>query len=194
MAVVAQYIDNNLFVVTQRPISLEEFEQEFESKEDDYKYEWVDGFVEKSKRTMNQDQFYIMANLRDLFFRLRIDRKVNGYLETEFSTFLSEQTKRIPDIAYYSQTQFEGMKKGKNQIPEFLIEVISKTDNINRVGRKIQNYREAGVKVVWHIFPEINEVHVYHGENMTIMEGDKICSAAPVLPDFQISVNDLLMK
>jgi Uma2 family endonuclease len=86
------------------------------------------------------------------------------------------------------------MAAGENQVPEFVIEIILKTDNINRVNRKVQNYREAKVAVIWHVFPELEEVHIYHDDKMVILKGTRICSAAPILSDFEITVNDVFKK
>lgn len=86
------------------------------------------------------------------------------------------------------------MAAGENQTPEFVIEIISKTDNINRVTKKVQNYREAKVAVIWHIFPDLEEVHIYKGTNMVTLTGNDICSAAPTLPDFKIAVDDIFKK
>ena len=83
------------------------------------------------------------------------------------------------------------MAKSINQVPEFVIEIISTTDEMNRVYTKMRNYRAAKVPVVWHIFPELQEVHIYHGLKMHICVGDMMCSAAPVLPDFNIALSDI---
>lgn len=75
-------------------------------------------------------------------------------------------------------------------MPLFVIEVISTNDQMNLVHEKMEDYRNAEVPVVWHILPKRKEVHVYlYGKNMTICKGEEVCSAAPVLPDFNITVN-----
>lgn len=175
-------------------ISWEDFEQEYLSREDEWKYEWVNGYVEKTERTMNQYQFFILANLRECFENLKREGKITGYLEAEVDAYFLENVHRIPDIAYYTNEQVAKMGNGENQVPEFVIEIISKTDNINRVTKKMKNYREARVAVVWHVFPDLKEIHIYHGTEMTTVTGDEICSAVPVLPDFNISVNDIFKK
>ena len=48
--------------------------------------------------------------------------------------------------------------------------------------------------VVWHIFPDLEEVHIYKGPNMITFSRDEICSADPILPDFKITVNDIFKK
>ena len=168
-----------------------EFQKKYLHRDDKFKYEWVDGFVEKTARTMNQLQQIIFHNLVDFFDRLRTEGKVNGRLSAEVDTFFLDKVHRRPDGAYFSAAQRVLMAQSINQVPQFVIEVISTTDEMNRVYAKMKNYRAANVPVVWHIFPELKEVHVYHGLNMKICVGDVLCSAAPVLPDFNIPLLDI---
>ena len=195
MTAIGKYQDSDLaYYSSHEKISWADFEKEYFSREDKWKYEWVNGYVEQTERTMNQYQFYILANLRNLFEDLKKAGKISGYLEAEVDAFFLENVHRIPDIAYFTKEQVISMSQGHNQVPKWVIEIISKIDNINRVTKKLQNYRAAEVAVIWHIFPDLAEVHVYQGDNMTILTGDKICSASPVLSAFEISVNDLFKK
>ena len=45
-----------------RPISWETFKKVYLEREDGFKYEWVDGYVEKTSRTMDKKQFFISVN------------------------------------------------------------------------------------------------------------------------------------
>ena len=66
-----------------------------------------------------------------------------------------------------------------------------------RVVKKMQDYRAAGVKTVWHIFPEQKQVHVYSGGNldkMVVRRGDKTCSAELGLVEFEIPVGEIFKK
>ncbi|MEZ4905807.1 MAG: hypothetical protein R2822_30600 [Spirosomataceae bacterium] len=48
------------------------------------------------------------------------------------------------------------------------------------------------MQVVWPIYPENQVVYVYTSrKSVKICTDTDICSAAPVLPDFEISVNEL---
>lgn len=51
-----------------KKISWETFEKKYLSREDEWKYEWVDGIVEKTKRDLHEKQFNILANLRDFSY------------------------------------------------------------------------------------------------------------------------------
>lgn len=63
---------------------------------------------------------------------------------------------------------------------------------MGKVHAKMKDYRAANVQVVWHIFPKLEEIHVYHGKNMTIWLSSDFCSAEPVIAGFVLSVMDVL--
>lgn len=177
-----------------RKISWTEFQKRYLSREDNFKYEWVDGVVEKTPRTMDRKQFFIIENLMVLLDTLKYQNKTDGRLIPEGDNFFSGNHRR-PDIAFYTREQIRLAQDDDNiVVPQFVIEVISTNDQMNKVVKKMKNYREAAVPIIWHIFPNQNEIHVYQGKQMTICVGDDICSAEPVIKGFKISVNDVLKK
>ena len=180
----------------QKFISWTDFQKKYLSREDNYKYEWLNGIVEKTNRNMDYTQFYIAQNLMVLFRTLINNGKTNGELMTEGDIFFLENHRR-PDIFYMTDKQLAYTAHGENQVPLFIGEIISSKDQINKVTLKMQNYRAAGVQVVWHLFPEYEEVHVYSGQNLTNMvvcKGEDICTAASVIPDFSLTVSTIFKK
>ena len=157
---------------------------------DGYKYEWNDGELIKFSG-MNRKQVKIYDILNTLFIEKNYWKV--GTFVAEYDVQLSGLQMRRPDIAYLTKVQINEADKGEDPIPEFVIEIISENDNINKVLAKIGEYYKAGVKIVWLIFPEEKEVHVYTSrrEVKICIEND-ICSANPVLPDFEIGVDKLL--
>lgn len=174
-------------------ISWEDFQAEYLTREDAYKYEWLDGIVEKTERAMNQNQFFILQNLLKFFRELLNAGKASGELISEGDTFFLENHRR-PDISYFTNEQIARAARGENQVPQFVIEIISKNDVANKVQAKVQDYQRAEVQVIWHLYPELEEVHIYHGKQVTICSGDDLCSAAPVLPAFELRVNAIFQK
>lgn len=176
--------------VAQLPRTLEEFTQW--EPNDGFKYEWNDGELIKFTG-MNKNQVYIYDVLLELF--IEKGYKKIGTIVSEYDVMLSGIQMRRPDIAFLTKEQLISAKNGEDEIPPFLIEIISGSDNINRVEDKLTEYFKAGVKVVWNIFPEQKMVYVYTSrkEVKICMEND-ICSAQPVLEDFKISVDDLFGK
>ncbi len=170
------------------PRTLEEF-MAWEP-EDGFKYEWNDGELIKFTG-MNKRQVKIYDILLDLF--IEKGYKKTGTFVAEYDVMLTGIQMRRPDIAYLSKVQIIEADNGEDPIPEFVVEIISDNDNINKVESKIKEYYKAGVKVVWLIFPEEKTVHVYTSRrDVKICIENDICSAAPVLPEFEIGIDVLL--
>ena len=176
-----------------RLITLEKFLERYTNREDPFKYEWNKGTIEKKNRATNRDQFLIVEILMDALYVLK-QKNVRGIFGQEVDMYLPtiDRTQRA-DIAYLSHEILKVSKDNRPIVCPFVIEIISKNDQINEVEEKIIEYFENGVQVVWVIFPRVKKVEVYtSAKNITICFGDDICTAAPVLDDFQISVNALL--
>jgi Uma2 family endonuclease len=174
-------------------ISWEAFKADYLEREDGFKYEWVNGVVEQTHGTMDRTQFFIVQNLLDFFGFLKFSGKISGSLMPEGDTFFGTNHRR-PDVAYYTDDQIESAADDEKAEPQFVIEIISTTDQMNRVHKKMRDYRASNIPVVWHIFPELEEVHIFHGRKGEVYIGDDLCSAAPCLPEFQLSVNAIFKR
>lgn len=181
-----------------RRIKWSEFEKRYLQREDGFTYEWVDGLVEKTPNTMNPTQLYIQFNLQEIFMRLKTAGKAAGQLLAEPDLFFSQEIHRRPDMAWLTNAQVSRLAtEGAIEIPAFVLEVISTNDAAQKIMNKMRQYREAGVQVVWLIYPSLQEVHVYAGANldrMTVCTGETLCSAAPVLPDFTVAAREVFRK
>lgn len=175
---------------TVKSLSWKEFSDRYLGREDGFKYEWIDGKVEKSPRTMDTTQIYIRENLERFLDALRSGNPHLGRFHSETDIFLAPGKHRRPDIAYFTPEQVQKGKTGEHVIPEFVIEVISPTDNINRVNKKVRQYFETGVRMIWHIFPEQLEVCVYENPTrINICRDEYLCSAESVIPGFAMPVS-----
>ena len=178
-----------------RRISWQAFQNSYMEREDSYKYEWVNGIVEKTKYTMNSNQLFIQLNITTFFWQLLNDGKVHGGLLAEPDLILFKDHHRRPDMAWLTNEQIDNLAvDGAIEVPAFVIEVISNHDAAAKLSDKMEDYRKAGVQVAWHIYPKLKQIHVYSGKNLrhaVVCNGDEICSAAPALPAFQLSVNEV---
>lgn len=174
-----------------KKISWEEFQRKYLSREDQYKYEWVNGLIEKTPRTMDKTQLYILTNLIRFLYSLKASYpKIDGDLVAEGDTFFAGNHRR-PDIAYYTEAQIQAARNNEDVHPDFVIEVISKNDQAEKLVKRMGDYWAAGVRVIWQIYPENKQIHVYHGKHMTVCSGDDLCSAEPVVPGFVLPVHEV---
>lgn len=177
-------------------ISWEDFQREYLSREDGYTYEWLNGKVERAPNAMNASQLYILNNLLNLFMRLKFEGQLSGQLMPESDLFFGDHHRR-PDVCWLADPQINALADGKYEVPAFVIEVISNHDEMNTVVSKMQDYRAAGVQVVWHILPNHGEIHVYKGqalEEMKVCKENDNCSAAPVLPNFELPASKIFQR
>ena len=161
--------------------------------EDGYKYEWNDGIIEKSPKMITFENLYIVERLDDLFQALKPSLPQRGKLFTEPESMTSHTQLRIPDMAYYTAQQIARAAQGTvPSLPEFIIEFISDNDMHPKVLAKLEEYFNAGARVLWLIVPQVKSVYVYTSPvDVTICKGDRVCSAEPVIPGFKISAAEL---
>jgi Uma2 family endonuclease len=158
------------------PKTLEQFLQW--EPNDGFKYEWNDGELIKFTG-MKRKHLRLIQTLNILFDNTKA-KKEKGQLICEQDVMVTGIQLRRPDLAYFTNEQIRS-DENEEPIPEFCIEVISTFDQIN------------GVKVVWLIMPDQDMVEIYTStKDIKICTNSDICSAQPVLNDFEISVDELL--
>lgn len=174
-----------------KPLTLHGFRRRYSDREDGYKYEYNEGEIEKTESKMKINQYYIVNNLTRRFTRTKAFSNGDALaIETEQITLPNRL--RRPDLHYLSAQK---IKTGDESVSDFLIEIISEHDNIKKVYKKLEEYFAAGVKVVWLVFPDLDQVHIYTSIfDVTICKDDKVCSAAPVLQDFEMTAGEIFAR
>lgn len=176
-------------------VSWETFQKRYLDREDGFTYEWTNGKIEKSTSSMTIAQSYIWVNIDDFFQALRAKQNIAGRLLSEVDVLLDPELHRRPDIAYFENAQIRAGVRDQVQVPKFVIEIISPNDRAYKVQQKVQTYFEHGVQVVWNIYPEAKEIHVYEDPSLArIRRGDDPCSAEKVIPGFALAVSEILRE
>jgi Uma2 family endonuclease len=185
------YVQHNPYGVAKYAgvqMTMEEFLR-WES-DDNYVYEFNNGTLEPTT-TLKQNEAFILNNLENRFFDTEAFQ-AGGRLRGEIDVLVSATQMRHPDISYFTKGQFTDMVAGKNAVPTFAIELISEYDDIRKYIRKLHEYFNAGMQVVWLVFPEEREVYVYTSPKQVVICSDNdLLSAAPALRDFQLTVAEL---
>ena len=107
---------------------------------------------------------------------------------------LNDDTVRSPDVAFVRQDRVatvhrRGFGKGA---PDLAVEILSPSDSIRQLIRKVRQYLAAGCHTVWVLHSERKEVDVYEksGADRTLRAEDRL-EAPELLPGFSILVGDL---
>jgi Uma2 family endonuclease len=174
-------------------MTLEQFLDKHRKGTAEIKSEWNNGIIEKTN-AMRIDEQYIYKNLLNAFDKTIAYQK-GDMLTSELEVWTSLTQWRKPDIVYLNAQQIDNGSDGTNQIPLFIIELISKNDNINVVMNKVKEYFDAGTKIVWLVYTKLQIVQVYTSYNkLQLCSDDDLCSAETVIKGFNLTVNDIFKK
>ncbi len=102
-------------------------------------------------------------------------------------------TVRGPDVALYEDAdRFVDVHPKYGEVPPRLaVEVLSPDDRIGKVMRKIMDYLQNGVELVWLIDPETRNVTVHRpGKQPYVVEENQELTGDDVLPGFRCRVDD----
>ncbi|MFN0094151.1 MAG: Uma2 family endonuclease [Dehalococcoidia bacterium] len=102
---------------------------------------------------------------------------------------------RKPDGSYFGPGRLprdkvpEGMV---NLVPDLVIEAISPSDNANDIDVKVQEYFEAGVRMVWVLFPKTRTVLVLHADGRALrLTEQATLTGEGVSPGFAMPVMEI---
>ncbi len=106
---------------------------------------------------------------------------------------------RIPDVAFISWDRLPDRKRPTQPIPkvnlDLAVEVLSKSNTKAEMNRKLLEYLDAGVLLVWLIDPRDRTIRVYRSATdvVTLTEAD-VLDGGDVLPGFRLPVAELFAQ
>lgn len=102
---------------------------------------------------------------------------------------------RIPDIAFASTkrlSQRRGSRKLPQLVPDLAIEVLSEGNTPKEMSRKLDDYFNAGVRLVWFVNPRKRTVEVFSGRTSSkTLHKDETLTGGKVLSGFSLPLNEL---
>lgn len=121
-------------------------------------------------------------------------KKLGKVTGAEGGYWITPTTLRAPDIAFYTWEKHKlhiERDKYRPFPPDFAVEVVSPTDSSEDVQRKVDQYLEAGVKLVWVVYPQARKIIASHpdGTSKTYKLGDTI-TGENVITGLEIVVDE----
>lgn len=157
---------------------------------DGRKYELVDGEILVSPAGMRHSEIatkisYIIATFLE-------KSPIGKVYSADVGISLPDGNLRSPDVTFVRN---EKLPEGKSPdtfgelVPDLAVEVLSPSDSLKEVGRKIGEFLECGVPLVWLVDPARETVTVYHSLSQTEQYNSQdTIGADPVLPGFSCTV------
>jgi Uma2 family endonuclease len=76
--------------------------------------------------------------------------------------------------------------------PDLAVEIVSPDDRADEINAKVHEYLEAGVLLVWVVYPRQRQVHVYRASgDVQILFGEAKLTGEDVVPGFEIPLSEI---
>ncbi|MFN0094206.1 MAG: Uma2 family endonuclease [Dehalococcoidia bacterium] len=103
---------------------------------------------------------------------------------------------RKPDTVFYRPGRLPRSRSERGAItvvPDLVVEVLSTYDQAGALQEKLNDYREAGVPLIWVIFPDTRDAWVYHASSSDAryVPRDGALDGEDVMPGFRLPLEDL---
>jgi Uma2 family endonuclease len=180
---------------TEKLLTAEEFEQ---VPDDGKRYELIDGELREMPPTVSwhgevESKLVVRVGSHVETHRLGIV----SCGETLYIVRRNPDRVRAANIAFLRQDRVPSLEARQHimeVIPDLVVEILSKSDTIEEINDKIDDWLHAGVQMLWVVDPFRRTVTIYRpgldpvllGERATL-EGD------PVVPGFRCSVAEMFV-
>jgi Uma2 family endonuclease len=111
--------------------------------------------------------------------------------ETGFLISENPDTVRAPDLAFTSASRVapRAVARWVRVIPDFVAEVVSSGDRPTEIAEKVQMWLDAGVRLVWVLYPTRRVVEVHRpGEAAVVLTDGATLDGEDVVPGFSCPV------
>lgn len=110
---------------------------------------------------------------------------------------LSNGAIRSPDLAWVAQARWDALTSEQQSgfaplCPDFVIELASKTDTLEDLQRKMEEYLDNGCRLGWLIDPKTRTVEIYRPEGaVDRLPFDTPLSGEDILPEFTLDLETI---
>jgi len=172
------------------PVTLDEYEGH---------YEIIDGKVVETP-AMGAFEGWIASELNVILGSFaKANRLGIVVVETLFLIDRGRDLQRRPDLAFISADRWPINRRvprtaAWDVIPDLAVEVISPTNTAKEVMDKLAAYFRAGVRLVWVVYPNHEQVYVYDSPtSVRILKVGNELDGGAVLPGFRLPLTELFV-
>ncbi|MBX6316528.1 MAG: Uma2 family endonuclease [Isosphaeraceae bacterium] len=128
---------------------------------------------------------------------VRANRLGRVVTETLFDLRPHVDRQRRPDVAFVSAERWPFGRRAPRMpawaiVPDLAIEIVSPSNTATEVLGKLEEYFQAGSRLVWVIYPDQEKIYVYESPTaLRVLPADAELDGGAVLPGFRLAVRAL---
>jgi Uma2 family endonuclease len=155
---------------------------------------------------LDEGELVVMTKPWPLHNRIaeRLFRALDRYLEKhpvgevlifDYLFVLGPNIKRAPDVSFLRAERAKQIDPNTDipGAPDLAVEVVSPSDTVFAMRRKIRQYFAAGAQCVWVVYPETREVEVWReaAKPRIVLQETDLLEAPDLLPGFSVRIDVL---
>jgi Uma2 family endonuclease len=102
---------------------------------------------------------------------------------------------RSPDVAWVELARWEALSREQQRkfpplCPDFVLELLSPSDNLRTAQAKMQEYLASGLRLGWLFNPDRQQVEISRaGQTVEVLQAPEVLSGELVLPGFMLNLD-----
>ncbi len=162
-----------------------------------HKYELLDNQLIMSPVHANHG--LIGMRLGAKLFRFVQQHKLGEVYDSSTGFRLSGQLVLSPDLAFVSRARLKKILVAPDKFlhgaPDLAVEVLSPSERMREIHRKLDAYFEYGTRVVWLVNWKLEQVHLYSPDQIeALTRPDDVLLARDVLPGFRCRLDRIFVR
>ena len=145
------------------------------------------------RKTMGYYESILATKLASLLSQFAADQNLGVVAgEAGMLRILPDQV-RIPDVSFVSWERLKSTLPARDAAPsvapDLAVEIISPGNTREEMDRKLRDYFAAGVRLVWYVYPQTKEVHVFTAlDKQTVLGEQDQLTGGEVLPGLTVDL------
>jgi Uma2 family endonuclease len=161
---------------------------------DGHKHELLDGKLIMSPVHTNHAGTCI--RISSLLFQFVELHGLGEVYDSSLGCRLSEKLLLSPDVSFVSKIRLKKIRIAPNNFlqgaPDLVVEVLSPSDRMVQVNRKLDHYFEHGTKLAWLINWPKRQVHIYTADSIEALTAPTdVLTGGVVLPGFRCKLHQI---
>jgi len=159
-----------------------------------HKYELLDGKLIMSPAHANHG--VICTRLVILLGTFVQRQKLGEVYDSSTGFRLSESLLLSPDVSFVSKARLKKILVAPDKFlygaPDLAVEVLSPSDRMREVNRKLDRYFEHGTRVVWWVNWQLEQVHIYTPDSIeALTRPNDVLSGGDILSGFKCRLSQI---
>ena len=139
---------------------------------------------------VHENHGIVCVRLISALFRFVESRRLGNVYDSSTGFRLAEDLLLCPDVSFVSNERLKKIRLAPDKFlagaPDLVVEVLSPSDRMMQVNRKLDHYFEHGTRLAWLVNWSKQQVHIYTADSIESLTNlDDFLTGGAVLPGFK---------